>query len=347
MSLKKILVPVLLILVVGHLLYWRQYSAKVLLLKASFLVSKEKQTIYSLIGICNKLKRWSCSDFLLKHLINQFPADSLALFNLAYLEYQKKHWKLSEAYLQNYLSLVEDNSDAYLLYGKVLEKLNKPQQAVDILYWGFYINREVSLIYALAHLLNTNNLSTEALSLLVHINKSTLKSTIKFSTASSVFLPINQRELNYSKGFDQLLRTSQKNFTNNLFIHSKKPKSIRLFSFGREGFFVPIRLKKEAKPGVLQVLITKDSKKKIINTISMAFLEENYIFLQKELKVGEEINLSMLFFGPWMLKNIKFKICDNCDSTLGIKNVPNLYYHLTKKYIFYFLNVFIEKPVSQ
>lgn len=339
-KLSSVFIYVSVLLLVGHLLYWRQYSFKSVVFQSAFVLTQKTENLYGLVGICNKLKHFSCSHFLLKHLLNQYPGDSLALFNLAYVEYKKNHWQLSEAYLKNYLSLKEDNIEAYLLYSKVLQKLNKKQESLDVLYGAFSKKRDARLIPFLVIALNLNNHSTEALSLLFSINNSFLKTNINFNNQKNNFLQEKEKNLNF-RSYDslpKLLAFSEKRFAKNLFKHKKPPLSIRLFSVRGGGFFAPMRLKEIAKPKALQLIIGK--KKEMINKISLSFLEENYVFLKEELKIGKEINLSKLFIGPWVMKNIKFQICENCVSQLYIQNLSEVSYKLTKKYIFHFLNVF-------
>lgn len=334
------------LLMLSHLLYWRQYSFKVLFLESSFVLTQKKQNVYALIGICNKLEYFSCSTFLLNYLLHQYPGDSLALFNLAYIEYKKNNWKLSEAYLQNYLSLKENNIKAYLLYSKILQKLNKKQASLDILYWAFSKKRDPRLVQALVVLLNLSNNSTEALSLLLSISNSPLKATINFNGQNYNFLKKKYKKFDSSSydSFSKLLVFSKKSFSKNLFKYTTQPSSVRLFSVRGGDFFIPMRLKKKtAKPQALQLVIGKKNfkQKEMVNKISLSVLEENYFFLDEELKVGNEITVPNIFIGPWGMRDIKFKICQNCQSQLYIQNLSSVSYKLTKKYIFYFLNIFI------
>lgn len=370
--LKKTCIYVFLLLSITHLLYWRQYSLEALFLGARFVVIKKKENLYRLVGICNKLNYFLCSSLLLNRLLKQFPGDSLALFNLAYIEYKKNNFLLSKDYLQNYLSLKEDNTEAYLLYAKVLHQLNKKQEAIDILYWALSKKKEAAVIKALVSLLHQNNKSTEALSLLFGIQNSLLSTAIKFNTKKLSFvnssaLNLDNLFLNKNNSLKDLMQFSFSQFANNLFKHKSSPSDLSVFSIIESNFFIPMRLKKSAQPRALRLIVdtnfntTKNpltgsvakffgAKRTKKNTIALSFLEENYVFLNTELITGEEIVVPKLFVGPWILKNIKFIICKNCQSQLYLKNTSSLSYRIRKKYIFYFVNLkhkLIEKPVSR
>ncbi|MBE8163162.1 MAG: hypothetical protein HAW63_04165 [Bdellovibrionaceae bacterium] len=333
---RFVLSSIFVLLVVSHFLYWRQYSFKAIVLESALVLTTNKQNTYDLVGICNKLKYFSCSNYLLKQLLQKHPGDSLALFNLAYVAYKKNNWKLSAAYFQNYFSLKEDNIQAYLLYSKVLQKLNKNQEAINILYWGLSNKRDASLVQELVILLNATNHSTEALSLLFNINNSKLQERV-------VFKKKNHANFNRYGSLSKLLAFSKKRFAENLFKHSAPLKNLRLFSIRGENFFIPVRLNKVSSPQAVQLVAEKKSitQKKVLNKISLSFLEENYFFLQEELKVGNVINIPNLFIGPWKMNNVAFKICENCQSKLYIQSLPLVTYKFTKQYILNFLNLFI------
>ncbi|MBE8221695.1 MAG: hypothetical protein HAW60_03090 [Bdellovibrionales bacterium] len=376
MLLKKkisfIAIYIAVILLLSHLLYWRQYSIKALFLKSSFVLTKKKQNIYSLVGICNKLEYFSCSDFLLKYLLNKYPYDSLALFNLAYIEYKKNNLKLSKSYLQNYLSLKEDNIKAYLLYSKILQKLNKTQSSLDILYLAFSKKRDARLTQALVMLLNSSNNSTEALSFLFSIKNSSLGDSINFNGQHYNFLKEKSKKFDSSdyNSFAKLLNFSKKSFFKNLSKYKDKPKSLSLFSVRGGDFFIPMRLKnKTSKIQALKIYPSQNPNQNPSQNpnqnqsqISLTDLEENYFFLEEELIVGNKITIPNIFIGPWSIKNTEFKICKNCQSTLHLplpktktktktkpktKPKPKISYKLTKKYIFYFLNLLQTQAVTQ
>lgn len=293
--------------VLGHCLYWRQYSLHAIYWQTRGLVPYHSyQSFYELGRICNTLKRFSCSQKNFSQLLEQYPFDTEILFNLAVSEFHLGHHKKSIEYWENYFSLVGVNAEAGGFYAQSLMAENLDKEAISFLYG--VLNKEVDLdVFLLLIRFMVHKNPIEALSLFYMYSFSTATYQWRYSLEFLDYMGGYQKQKEYQKAVSYFKQLSQE---------EKASYQFKLFSQNAESFFAPFRMNKDGL--VSPIMLTLGQK----NKINKKTLKDNYFFTSlrqnKASAIKKDIVLDSFFIGKFHLRGIVFEVCDNCLNELSL-----------------------------
>lgn len=251
-------------------------------------------------ALCNGLMDYPCAATVFESIVKRSPDHRRALVNWAIAEAQQGHCEQALRLFERYRSLGPDGPDSLHWQGKCLLRVERQEQAMTALYAATAIGGEMTTApEELVDLLFADGRVEEALSVIGALSEGKPSRSPRWRQKyADLMIKLQWREAQVGESPD------------------RGKSAVRIPSLDGQRFWMPVRF--SANTPVEFVIMDLEQPNFEID-------EDELLHVPFDMKAGlrepadeaPTMKLAAVQVGPWFFRDVEFKVCRQCVSSLG------------------------------